>query len=133
MITPQVPQLSLRDERHGGAQSRREFCDAVFAGLRDYGFLTLGGHGSPTSLLDQVYELTESLFVQAPAAKLQHRGGLRGYTPFGTEHARNHHYPDLKQFWQIGHEVPTGWNCWPPTCCHHGWRLPRTEAARNRP
>jgi isopenicillin N synthase-like dioxygenase len=48
--------------------------------------------------------------------------GQRGYTGFGTEHARDSKSPDLKEFWQIGrtdvpdeHPVhaPFGANLWP--------------------
>lgn len=31
--------------------------------------------------------------------------GQRGYTPFGTEHAKNSTEGDLKEFWQFGPEL----------------------------
>jgi isopenicillin N synthase-like dioxygenase len=38
------------------------------------------------------------------AAKNASNGGLRGYTPFGTEHAKNHAVPDLKEFYSVGRD-----------------------------
>jgi isopenicillin N synthase-like dioxygenase len=33
-------------------------------------------------------------------------GGARGYTPFGIETAKDSRYPDLKEFWHVGREIP---------------------------
>jgi isopenicillin N synthase-like dioxygenase len=33
-------------------------------------------------------------------------GGARGYTPFKVETAKDSEYPDLKEFWHIGRELP---------------------------
>ena len=81
---------------------------AVFAALQEFGFLILKDHNVPVELLDRAYSLSQALFAQDTAEKLRYRGGLRGYTPFGTEHAKNNSYPDLKEFWQIGRELPPG-------------------------
>ena len=35
-------------------------------------------------------------------------GGARGYTPFGVETAKGATHHDLKEFWQIGRELPPG-------------------------
>ncbi|MEX0799141.1 MAG: 2OG-Fe(II) oxygenase family protein, partial [Bacteriovoracaceae bacterium] len=35
-------------------------------------------------------------------------GGQRGYTPFGTEHAKDNPHMDLKEFWHVGREVAQG-------------------------
>jgi isopenicillin N synthase-like dioxygenase len=32
--------------------------------------------------------------------------GVRGYTPFGKEHAKNSKIGDLKEFWHVGRELP---------------------------
>jgi len=36
--------------------------------------------------------------------KRRYAAGMRGYTPFGAEHAKYTSVGDLKEFWQIGHE-----------------------------
>jgi isopenicillin N synthase-like dioxygenase len=38
---------------------------------------------------------------------------MRGYTPFGVEHAKNNAHADLKEFWQIGREGDPPANIWP--------------------
>jgi isopenicillin N synthase-like dioxygenase len=35
-------------------------------------------------------------------------GGARGYTPFGVETAKGATHHDLKEFWQVGRELPAG-------------------------
>ncbi|MBK6597362.1 MAG: isopenicillin N synthase family oxygenase [Proteobacteria bacterium] len=115
-----VPELSLRLYSKGNAAARRQFCDSVAAGLHDYGFIVLADHGVDASLLDRAYRQSEALFALDTAAKNRYRSGLRGYTPFGTEHAKHSNHADLKEFWQIGreraglvHDVELEPNIWP--------------------
>ena len=35
-------------------------------------------------------------------------GGARGYTPFGIETAKGHKAHDLKEFWHVGRDLPSG-------------------------
>lgn len=105
-MTSRVPELSLREYTEGDSQRREAFCTATFAALHEYGFLLLKDHTVPVALLDEAYSLSTVLFALGTDEKQRFRSGLRGYTPFGTEHAKNHSYPDLKEFWQIGREVP---------------------------
>lgn len=117
-----VPELSLRQFTHGGETARAAFSEALSAGLRDYGFIVLVDHSVPTSLLDDAYARAVEVFALPEAEKRKYAGGLRGYTPFGAEHAKDNPTPDLKEFWQIGHEPESGAppnpfsapNVWPP-------------------
>lgn len=103
-----VPDLSLRRFTHGDAAARTAFSSALSAGLRDYGFVVLTDHNVPLALLEQAYALAVELFARPEAEKRRYAGGLRGYTPFGVEHAKDNAHPDLKEFWQIGHEEASG-------------------------
>ncbi|MBY0565441.1 MAG: isopenicillin N synthase family oxygenase [Hyphomonadaceae bacterium] len=103
-----VPELSLRQFTHGDPSARAAFSQALSAGLRDYGFVVLVDHNVPVSLLDDAYAHAVEVFGLPEAEKRDYVGGLRGYTPFGTEHAKNNPTPDLKEFWQIGHEPEPG-------------------------
>jgi len=100
-----IPELSLADYLHGGATARDAFASELMRGLQRYGFFVLRDHPVPATLLDQAYELSVELFAQPEAVKRRYVGGPRGYTPFRTEHAKNHPVPDLKEFWQIGPEL----------------------------
>lgn len=101
-----VPELSLAAFTAGDAAARRRFEADLLRGLQRFGFVILRDHAVPVALLDEAYELARELFARELAEKLAHRGGLRGYTPFGTEHAKDSRFPDLKEFWQIGREPP---------------------------
>lgn len=97
-----VPHLNLRQYTEGTPDARQEFSRALMQGLQDYGFIVLGGHGVPVSLLERAYAEAENLFARPLEWKARYAGGMRGYTPFGTEHAKNTSVADLKEFWQIG-------------------------------
>jgi isopenicillin N synthase-like dioxygenase len=77
-------------------------------GLQRYGFVILKDHNVPTELLGRAYELAGQVFALPEAEKRRHAAGLRGYTPFGTEHAKDSKLPDLKEFWQIGRDPAPG-------------------------
>ena len=74
------------------------------AGLQRHGFIVLKDHGVDTGLLARAYALTQQVFALPGATKQKYAAGMRGYTPFGTEHAKDASLADLKEFWQIGHE-----------------------------
>jgi isopenicillin N synthase-like dioxygenase len=101
----EVPELALSDYTRGTPQAREAFQADFFEGLRDYGFVVLRDHTVDEDLLARAYGLSEALFALPPATKERYCRSLRGYTRFGTEHAKGNHLPDLKEFWQIGHDV----------------------------
>ncbi len=103
-----VPELSLRQFTHGDATARAAFSETLSAGLREYGFIVLVDHNVSTALLNDAYTRAVEVFALPDAEKRHYAGGLRGYTPFGTEHAKDNPTPDLKEFWQIGHEPEPG-------------------------
>ncbi len=86
-------------------------------GLQRFGFVILREHAVPAVLLERAYAMAERLFALPDADKRRYRGGLRGFTPFGTEHAKDSRFPDLKEFWQVGREPRAGSalppNVWP--------------------
>ena len=103
-MTRSVPELSLKAFTHGDAGQRAAFSDAMMRGLQDYGFFVLKDHGVPLELLQRAYAEAEGLFALPEATKRQYAKGMRGYTPFGVEHAKDSGHPDLKEFWQVGHD-----------------------------
>jgi len=105
-MTRCVPELSLRDFTHGDAAQRDGFSRALMAGLQDFGFIILTDHNVPVDLLDRAYGLATEVFAQPESEKCKYAKGLRGYIPFGTEHAKNTSIADLKELWQIG-RAPT--------------------------
>ena len=103
-MTRNVPELSLKAFTEGDAAQRAAFSDAMMRGLQEYGFFILKDHGVPLELLQRAYAEAEGLFALPEEAKTPYAKGMRGYTPFGVEHAKDSGHPDLKEFWQVGHD-----------------------------
>ena len=103
-----VPTLSLNAFTQGSPGDRAAFSDALMRGLQQYGFIILADHGVSEDLLEHAYQHAQEVFALPYAAKRHYAAGMRGYTPFGTEHARDSNLPDLKEFWQIGRDPAPG-------------------------
>lgn len=113
-MAKRVPELSLAAFTSGEAAARAAFSDALMRGLQEYGFIILTDHGVSLDLLKRAYGLAEDVFALEDGVKRRYAAGLRGYTPFGVEHAKDNRTPDLKEFWQIGHDGDAdGPNVWP--------------------
>ena len=103
-MTDHVLELSLKAYTEGSPAERVAFADAFMAGLKRHGFVILKDHGVEVELLRRAYALAQDVFALPDAVKRRYAAGMRGYTPFGTEHAKYTSVADLKEFWQIGHE-----------------------------
>jgi len=84
-----------------------------FAGsFERYGFAVVSDHGLPQALIDGCLDRFRRFFAQADADKRRFHvpgiAGARGYTPFGIETAKGAEHHDLKEFWQVGRELPPG-------------------------
>jgi isopenicillin N synthase-like dioxygenase len=103
-----VPEMSLLDYVNGSSQDQVKFVDQVMYGLKEYGFVILNEHTVAQEKVDKAYELVKEFFNLPVEAKMKYagvEGGQRGYTPFGTEHAKDNPHPDLKEFWHVGREL----------------------------
>lgn len=101
-----VPTLDIR--RYD--TDRAAFVAELGKAYREYGFCCISGHGIPQTLIDGAYDAFKRFFALPDAVKrryhVQGGGGARGYTPFMVETAKDSKYPDLKEFWHIGREIP---------------------------
>jgi len=104
-MSDQVPVISMR-------LPQREFAEAFGASFERFGFAMVEDHGLDQALVDQAWEKTREFFALPDAEKrayvLQGRAGARGYTPFGTEIAKDAQHVDLKEFWHVGRDLPEG-------------------------
>ncbi len=106
-----VPELSLLSYVNGSALDKTKFIDKLYLGLKDYGFIVLTDHTVDQLKVDRAYEMIHEFFSLPIETKMKYvgsNGGQRGYTPFKTEHAKNHSHPDLKEFWHVGRELEAG-------------------------
>jgi isopenicillin N synthase-like dioxygenase len=102
-----VLNLSLKRYTQGSPADQAAFSADLLRGLQTHGFIILKDHGISPALLESAYGLAKAVFALPEDEKRRHAAGMRGYTPFGVEHAKDSGHPDLKEFWQIGHE-PVG-------------------------
>ena len=103
------------------------------AAYREYGFCGFRNHGIPDRVIDHAYRVLHEFFALSSEAKAAYSsidGGQRGYTPLGTERARDNPVPDLKEFWHTGREM-AGDNPWPDIMRANPWpaEIPQFKAA----
>ena len=103
-----IPTLDIR--RYDS--DRDAFVAELGAAYREWGFAGIRGHDIPQSLIERAYDAFVRFFALPTEVKMKYHlkgtGGARGYTPFGIETAKDSRYPDLKEFFHIGRELPHG-------------------------
>jgi isopenicillin N synthase-like dioxygenase len=105
-VTEQVPTLDA------GAADTLQFAREIAAAYAEYGFVIIRNHGIDKSVIDQCLDGFRRFFALPVETKMRYKipngGGARGYTPFGVETAKDSRYHDLKEFWHVGRELPSG-------------------------
>ena len=105
-MTAAIPTLDIR--RYD--TDRDAFVAELGAAYREWGFAGIRNHGIAQVAIDGAYDAFKAFFALPTDVKMQYRieggGGARGYTAFGVETAKDSRYPDLKEFWHIGREIP---------------------------
>lgn len=100
-----IPVLSLHDDA-------RRFSHEIGESFRSFGFAMVCDHGINPDLIAQAWKLTGAFFALPEAEKRAHAvpgiAGARGYTPFRTEIAKGSSAHDLKEFWHVGRDLPSG-------------------------
>jgi len=103
----QIPTLDIRRFN----TDRDAFVAELGAAYREWGFCGIRGHGISDALIQGAYTSAKDFFALPDEVKrhyhLKGTGGARGYTPFGIETAKDSQYPDLKEFWHVGREIPS--------------------------
>lgn len=96
--------LALSDE------DPKMFSEEIGRSFSEWGFAIVADHGISDDLIAQAENMSRAFFALPEAAKRSYHipggGGARGYTPFGTEVAKDQKIHDLKEFWHIGRELP---------------------------
>ena len=105
---PAVPTVSLSHEATDPAGFARD----LGGSFERYGFAIVADHGIPPELIADAEARAKAFFALPDAVKRRYHqpgtGGARGYTPFGIETAKGAHAHDLKEFYHVGRELPTG-------------------------
>ncbi len=110
MTAKGIPTVDLSQFTLGDANQREAFVRQIGAAFHEVGFVAVVNHGIPKSLVDGFYASSKAFFSMPEAIKRKYEvaglAGQRGYTSFGKEHAKQSTVADLKEFFQIGQEVP---------------------------
>ncbi len=89
-----------------------EVADELGRSFSEYGFAVIRDHGIPIDLIERAEKMSKAFFDLPEATKQAYHveggGGARGYTPFGTEKAKDAEVFDLKEFWHIGRSLSEG-------------------------
>ncbi len=111
-LTRTIPLVDLSTFVEGDASQRQAFVDQLGKAFHEIGFVGVTGHGVPQQLINDFYHAAKAFFAlpeqQKRSYELSGMAGQRGYTSFGKEHAKQSTVADLKEFFQIGQEVPDG-------------------------
>lgn len=103
----QIPTLDIRRF----STDRNAFVAELGAAYREWGFCGIRGHSVSDALIQGAYQSAKDFFALPDDVKrgyhIKGSGGARGYTPFGIETAKDSQYPDLKEFWHVGREIPS--------------------------
>ena len=88
------------------------FAQAIGASFERYGFAVIADHGIDAAVIARADAAARAFFALPDDVKRGYHipgtGGARGYTPFGTEAAKDATAVDLKEFWHVGRELPAG-------------------------
>jgi isopenicillin N synthase-like dioxygenase len=88
------------------------FAERIGRSFSDWGFAVVSDHGIPAALIERAEAMSRAFFALPDDVKRSYHiaggGGARGYTPFGTESAKDSNISDLKEFWHIGRDLPAG-------------------------
>jgi len=80
--------------------------------FEEYGFAIIADHGIPDELIQRAEQKSKEFFALPEEAKREYLigggGGQRGYTAFGIETAKGQTAFDLKEFWHVGRDLPSG-------------------------
>jgi isopenicillin N synthase-like dioxygenase len=106
--------LQLNDYHSSDPKVKAKFIDDLKRSLEEFGFVVISGHTIPHELIKKLYAVQKKYFelpVEEKMKNFVNNGGQRGYTKFGTEHAKGFKVSDLKEFYHVGREqfLPNTW------------------------
>jgi isopenicillin N synthase-like dioxygenase len=103
-----VATVHLDDFTQGSDSTRAAFVDTLGRSLVETGFVKVDGHSVTKDDIAAAYEAAHDFFALPAETKQSYvmPKGAGGYTPFGTEHAKDSEAIDLKEFWHVHQTVP---------------------------
>lgn len=94
------------------AEPLETLAGALARSFTETGFAVVRGHGIAPHVIAAADAAARAFFALPEEEKARYHlpgtGGARGFTPFGSEHAKDAAVHDLKEFWHVGRELPLG-------------------------
>ncbi len=107
-----VKTLDIRQFRSGNPADKKAFIKSLGESAQDIGFLVIKGHEVSADLQKDAYDKIDAFYKLPVEEKIKYEikdsFGVRGYTGYGKEHAKNTTIGDLKEFFHLGVDVPAG-------------------------
>ena len=107
-----IPLIDLGRFVDGDPADRAAVVRQLGEAFEDTGFVGIVNHGIPKQLIDDFYAASRRFYALPENVKRKYElagmAGQRGYTSFGKEHAKQSEVADLKEFFQLGQEIPAG-------------------------
>jgi isopenicillin N synthase-like dioxygenase len=104
--------LDIRQFYSSNPADKKAFVQGLKTAYESIGFVIIKGHNVTSALQEKSYDVVQKFFSLPTEQKLKYHipntGGVRGFTPFRTEHAKDNPVTDLKEFFHVGIEVPEG-------------------------
>lgn len=104
-----IPSLDLNLFLNGNPDEKELFVQQLGSAYSEIGFAAVKNHFLTDTISDDLYKNAEKFFSLPEKVKLKYEiaglAGQRGYTSFGTEHAKNSTSADLKEFFHFGQEI----------------------------
>lgn len=104
-----IPTVDLSQYISGDADQRADFVAQIGNAFHEIGFVAVKNHGISPELIQKFYDSANAFFALDVDTKRNYEvaglAGQRGYTSFGTEHAKQSKVADLKEFFQLGQYV----------------------------
>src|ERR1700744_4443455 len=107
-----IPVVDLAEFLTGDQQTKQNFVAQLGKAYEEVGFVAVKNHGISDAMISDLYKYVEQFFTLPGETKKNYEkpelSGQRGYTSFGTEHAKGFEAADLKEFFQLGQTVEDG-------------------------
>ena len=100
-----IPTIAYADLCAPNARQRQQAIQQLGDALQTVGFFILDGTPVAPEVVHRAYQASQKFFTLPEPAKQRYHHpsiqGLGGFSRFGSEQAKGHPVPDLKEFWHV--------------------------------
>ena len=109
-MSQNILSLDLNTFINGNVAEKKKFVQDLGFAYENIGFVAVYNHKLTDEVSDNLYRYTQDFYNLPLDTKLKYRieglAGQRGFTSWGTEHAKNSNVGDLKEFFHFGQDIP---------------------------